>query len=163
MTRTAMVSTFAWSAALVAVVIASRGNISAVSGSESHVRIPLVQAEIRLGDASHLANRASLLRNRNPFRLERVPSRQADSAIAGSELLAGPPTALPQPALAVAGILDGGPMSALIEGVPGRENGLLLSVGDTSHGVHLQAIRNDTIVLVAFDTTWILTLKKTWR
>lgn len=98
---------------------------------------------------------------RDPFRLERKPSGVAYSAA----MEGAPPPAprAPRPALAVAGIVGGPPWEALLEGVPGREGTALVRRGDTVSGLRVRSISKDTVKITGMDTTWILTVRRTWQ
>jgi len=113
-------------------------------------------------DTVALTTLAARLRLRDPFRLDRKP---ADVRYNPWEPVAVvPPVAKPpKPPLALAGLLGGPPWNALIEGVPGRETGLLIQLGDSANGVRFVALRGDTVVLAGFDTTWSLTARRPWR
>jgi hypothetical protein len=115
-------------------------------------------------NARQLAQRTTLLRNRNPFRLERMPTTRRFG-------MPEPPPggAIAQPAvpavpvLTLAGILGGPPWSAIIEGIPGRETGVMLREGESAHGIRLEWIRRDSARISAADTAWVVTLKRPWR
>ncbi len=77
--------------------------------------------------------------------------------------VATPPPAPAKPPLALAGLLGGPPWNALIDGIPGRETGVLLQLGDSANGVRFVAVRGDTVVLAGFDTTWSLTARRPWH
>jgi hypothetical protein len=101
---------------------------------------------------------------RNPFRTKRAPtqvrfgSEPIDIVDAGADAVA--PV---RPDLRLGGIVGGPPWSVLVEGVPGREGGLLLAEGQTVDGVVFRALRGDTLVLAAFDTIWRLTPRSNWH
>lgn len=113
-------------------------------------------------DTGALRKSTARLRQHNPFRLDRKP---ADVRYNPWEpvAVAAPPPAPPRPPLALAGLIGGPPWSALVEGIPGREGGVLLQAGDSVNGIRLVAIRGDTAVLSGFDTTWALTARRAWR
>lgn len=99
------------------------------------------------------------LRQRDPFRLKREPT----NVPFGSE----PPAAVapdaprpPRPRLAVTGLAGGPPWTAVVEGVPGYENGLLMLMDEVAAGLRLDSVRGDTAFLSGFDTTWVLVLKR---
>lgn len=116
------------------------------------------------GDSTMFAAAAVRVRTRDPFRLDRRPTtlRFNPWALLGPPAPAPRPTP-PRPVLTLAGIVGGPPWSALIEGIPGRESGALLSVGDSVSGIRLLGIRGDTARLAGFDTTWTLTPRQVWR
>ena len=113
-------------------------------------------------DTMALGHFATRLRTRDPFRLERRPTDVRYDPWPAQPPPA-PPPAPPRPALALAGILGGPPWNALIEGIPGREGGVLLAVGDSAGGIRFMALRGDTVLLAGFDTTWTLTARQAWK
>jgi hypothetical protein len=60
------------------------------------------------------------------------------------------------------GIIGGPPWSAILEGIPGREGSVVLRRGDTIAALRVRAVRRDTVVVEGADTTWRLTVKRTW-
>jgi len=54
------------------------------------------------------------------------------------------------------GLVGGPPWNAVIQGIPGREAGVVLSVGDSVNGIRLDKIHVDTAFVSGLDTTWIL-------
>jgi hypothetical protein len=114
-------------------------------------------------DTAALAILAGRLRAHNPFRLDHQPAAVRYNPWEPVVPPAPPPPAPVRPPLALAGLLGGPPWNALIEGIPGRESGVLLQLGDSANGVRFVALRGDTVVLAAFDTTWSLTARRAWR
>jgi hypothetical protein len=113
-------------------------------------------------DTLALAAAAARIRARDAFRLDRKP---ADVLYNPWEPTAPvsqpvPPRSVPQ--LALAGLI-GPPWNALIEGVPGRETGLLITVGQELNGITFVGLRGDTVLLSGFDTTWTLTARRGWQ
>mgnify|MGYP001331351178 CR=1 FL=1 len=108
----------------------------------------------------------SVLQSRNPFRLDRKPT-----AVRYNPWQPAPPPAAvnlpapkpPKPILSLAGILGGPPWSALIEGLPGREGGVLIDVGEQRDGFRVIAVIGDTVFVVGADTSWALTPRRPWR
>ena len=108
-----------------------------------------------------LARAAAVTVQRDPFRLARRPSD-----VAYSPDLAGappPPPAPPKPTLTLKGVVGGPPWQAVLEGIPGRDGGVLLGKGDTLGGLKVQAVGPDTVVVRGMDTTWKLTVKRAWQ
>lgn len=114
-------------------------------------------------DTTTIRTSAALIRDRDAFRLERRPAQvrynpwEPPSAVV---TLAQP---TPRPVLALVGILGGPPWFAVIEGIPGRETGVLLRTGEDAAGIRLLRIKGDTAFLRGLDTTWVLTSKRVWQ
>ncbi len=112
-------------------------------------------APVAPGDTTGLVAAAAMLRDHDPFRFERKPTKLRfnpwEPAIA-----AVPPRAPQRPALGLMGLVGGPPWNAVIQGIPGREAGVVLSVGDSVSGVRLDRIHGDTVFVSGLDTTWIL-------
>jgi hypothetical protein len=103
--------------------------------------------------------------DRNPFRLTREPSTVPYAP--DRDGAPPPPPPPPKPPIAVSGII-GPPWVAVLEGVPAHEGSLLAKVGDTVSRspfalLTIRAIRHDTVVVHAADTTWMLTVRHVWR
>jgi hypothetical protein len=111
--------------------------------------------------ADSLANAATYIVTNDPFRLARSPSSVAYSP--ALEGVAPPPETKPaRPNLVLRGIIGGPPWSAILEGIPGREGSVVLRRGDTLAALRVRAVRRDTVVIEGADTTWHLTVKRTW-
>lgn len=65
-----------------------------------------------------------------------------------------------RPVLTLRGVVGGPPWSAIVAGVPGRQEAVLMHLDDTLAGLRVATIRRDTVVLRAKDTTWILSLPR---
>jgi len=105
---------------------------------------------------------AAALRERDPFRFDRRPT---DVRYNPWEPV-GVSVAVPRPArpsLAVVGIVGGPPWNALVQGIPGREGGSLVTTGDSVNGIRIVRISRDTAYLAGFDTTWALTPRRSWQ
>jgi hypothetical protein len=105
---------------------------------------------------------AAALRERDPFRFDRRPTdvRYNPWEPVSSSVAAPRPA---RPALAVVGIVGGPPWNALVQGIPGREGGALVTTGDTVNGIRIVRISRDTAYLAGFDTTWALTPRRSWQ
>ena len=140
----------AWSAA-----------IPSVQGEPAKPDAPVPQ--IRASAPQHATNAAAALRQRDLFRLDRRPSDVRYNPWEPAGVTAAPPARPPRPNLAVAGIVGGPPWNALVQGIPGREGGALLAVGDTAGGIRIVRITRDTVYLAGLDTTWALTQRRSWQ
>jgi hypothetical protein len=112
----------------------------------------------RLGEA---AERTAA---RNPFRLDRRPAPVGFGAQAAYETGMAPPAPPPafRPPLAVGGIV-GPPWEAVLEGVPGREGGVVVRSGSTLGELRVRSVSRDLVVVQGPDTTWRLSIKKAWQ
>jgi len=148
-------------AAAVTTVVAWTTAIPAPVVSESRPASVGSAAPARL-DTTALGRFATRLRDRDPFRLDRRPTDLRYNPWETTPPVA-PQRAPMRPPVSLAGLLGGPPWNALIEGIPGREGGVLLAVGDSSGGIRFVALRGDTVLLAGFDTTWSLTARRAWR
>ncbi len=115
-------------------------------------------------DTSGISAAAARLRDRDPFRIDRKPAPIRFTPWESAPPGGTPPRPAPiRPSLAVAGIVGGPPWIAVVEGIPGREAGVLLTVGEEANGIRLTEIRGDTARLAGFDTTWALIPRRPWR
>lgn len=133
--------------------------------------VPAAEAEASTGVAAvaplpprpaptGLASAARLARERNPFRLDRMPApvRYAVAPVPGLPAPPPPPPAPPRPPLQLAGVV-GPPWQALIEGIPGRNGAVVVRAGDRVDDLRVLSITRDRAVIQGADTTWRLTLK----
>jgi hypothetical protein len=117
-----------------------------------------------LPDSALLQQAADSLRQRNPFRLDRMPTARPFGTPEPTEAPPVPVVAeVQRPVASVVGIVGGPPWKALIEGLPGQETGALLAAGEEWNGFLVKWIRRDSVMLVTPDTTLILILKQAWR
>jgi hypothetical protein len=70
------------------------------------------------------------------------------------------PPAPPKPPLQLRGVIGGPPWDAVLEGVPGRQAGVVVRLGDHVGGLGIVALKRDTVVVEGFDTTWTLTMRR---
>jgi len=153
----ALVALFAWreTRGVVPPAAAQAGERAAVPPA------PLVLAPGPLSYAAATITRA------DPFRLDRHPSAVAFSsrpdAVGGMAMPPPPPPpAPPKPQLAVSGIV-GPPWTALLEGVPGRDGPVTVRTGDQVDALRIRRVDRDGVTVVGMDTTWRLSLKRTWQ
>jgi hypothetical protein len=150
-----------WGLALLAVAgagLAWRSAVPRVAASPPPHIAPT--GALVVGDSAGIAITAERIRSANPFRLERKPSAvhydpwKLDAVVGtGSARPARPPVAL-------VGLVGGPPWHVVLEGVPGREGGILLALGQESSGFRLVAVRGDTAVVAGVDTTWHLVARR---
>lgn len=101
---------------------------------------------------------------KNPFRRDRRPAPVAyrtgeGAAHPGGEHAAPPPE---PPPLRMSGVAWGSAPSAILEGLPGREGGVVVHVGDTLGGVVVVRISRSEVQVRGFDTTWTLEVRQPW-
>lgn len=117
-------------------------------------------------DTATLASAAGAVVANDVFRLDRKPSSVAfQRVVAGIEPVPLPPVAAapPRPMLVLSGIVGGPPWEALLDGVPGREGSVLVRAGDVLGSLTIRSIGRDTLIVRGTDTTWVLTLKRSWQ
>ena len=93
------------------------------------------------------------------FRASRSPS-----PVAFANAIEGAPPPAPKPpraSLAVTGII-GPPWEAIVEGVPGRDGGVVVRRGDVIGELQVRSVRRDSVVIQGADTTWRLTVRRAW-
>jgi hypothetical protein len=93
----------------------------------------------------------------DPFRLDRHPA-----SVAYRPELEGvaPPPKPPKPQLVLEGLVGG---AALIDGAPGHPATAIVHAGDTLGGLCIRRVGRDTVIVTGADTTWRLTLRRTWQ
>jgi hypothetical protein len=115
-----------------------------------------------LAPPDSLAAAADAITAIDPFRLEHRPSTVAYRP----ELEGTPPTprppAPPKPTLALAGLVGGPPWAALLDGVPGRDESVLVHAGEVLGGLQVRRVSAAGVTISGMDTTWHLTLKHPW-
>ena len=112
----------------------------------------------RLGDSAGASATAKGIAGRNPFRLDR---RAAPPP--GTAALAGHPAPVnPSPPLWVSGMV-GPPWKAVLEGVPGREFGVLVKAGDRIGDLRIRSIDGRAVIVSSPDTTWRLLTRREWN
>jgi len=97
---------------------------------------------------------------RDPFRISRRPVIPAYDPVRLAEQTAPLP---PRPVLSLAGVVEGGDPSAVIEGIPGVEGPRVMRVGDSSGGLQVKQIRNGRVTIGGMDTTWVLEVREPWK
>jgi hypothetical protein len=118
------------------------------------------RAHIQLPDDS-LAAAAALVVQSDPFRVSHQPATQNFGA-ASDALMPAPPRAARPPLLLQGVVGHPGRWEAVVAGIPGREGGIVVRVGDTLAGLRIRRIDHDTVIVVAADTIWRLTVKGAW-
>jgi hypothetical protein len=105
----------------------------------------------------------ALLVAKDPFRLARTPATTPyDPLRDGPDAVPDQPPP-PKPILLLSGILWGREPSALLEGIPGIEGPRVVHPGDTVGGLTIRRIREQSVEVRGFDTTWTLLVRESWR
>ncbi|MCG8468066.1 MAG: hypothetical protein MJB57_07620 [Gemmatimonadetes bacterium] len=91
---------------------------------------------------------------RNPFRLDRRPSGVPFDPSGAYPPPPPPPPA--KPTLELAGVVSGAVPAVIVEGLPGREDGVVLKLGEAFAGVTFDRLHGDSAVLRGLDTAWVL-------
>lgn len=170
---------------LAALGFAVGGGRWAASDAEMQRRVDAAQEEQRRGgraegeldpisifgtrDVLALARATTVIVERDVFQIGRRPSPVSFSLQPTEEASSDPKRSglhtepHDRPTLGLGGIVGGPPWEAILEGVPGHENALVVRQGDTIDQLHVLRIGRDTVIVTGLDTTWILTLKRPWR
>ena len=149
-------------ALLVASVVITIVTISALRPRHSTIAIamspsqPTIVLDRPSGDS--LLAASEVISAGDLFRAEREPA--PDNAVLQGAATA--PYATVRPQLVLRGLIGGPAWQAIIEGIPGVEGAVVLRTGETRDGLTLRAVRRDTAVLTTKDTTWKLTVRRTW-
>ncbi len=98
--------------------------------------------------------------NRDPFRIGRLPAITAYDPVRLAQPVAPPP---PRPVLTLVGLVNGSDASAVVEGLPGVEGSRVVRIGDSIAGLRIKQIRNNRVVIVGMDTTWVLEVREPWK
>jgi type II secretory pathway component PulC len=135
---------------------------SAESGANAHQQVRTV-LPFTLPSLAKMKKDATLIVERDVFRLERHPARIPFHR----DMLGTPPVApaanAPRPQLIVAGIIGGPPWEALLNGLPGREGTVLVRAGQILDGLRIRSINRDSVVVQGVDTTWRLAMRSPWQ
>lgn len=111
--------------------------------------------------ADSLAVLASRIVGSDPFRLDRKPADVAYGATPDSTANRAPAAAPPRPPLVLVGIV-GPPWKALVDGVPGHDGSMVLQAGQVVAGLRVRDVTATGATISTTDTTWHLTVKRTW-
>lgn len=154
-----------WLAALLALVAgtveALRRSARLLSAASSTL-LPAIAVAPARPSADSLESAVIEIADRNLFRPERASAERHESAQPTRPMvMPQPPSAKPR--LVLRGMLGGPPWDAIIEGIPGREGSVVLRAGQSLGGITMRAVRRDTAYARGFDTTWTLTLARTWQ
>jgi hypothetical protein len=112
-------------------------------------------------DRDSIAVLVERITSADPFRLDRKPAAVAYGSTDTVAAHAAVQPAAQRPALALVGIV-GPPWHALVDGIPGRDGSTVLRNGQTIAGLRVGPITASTTTITGMDTTWHLTVKRTW-
>ncbi len=99
-------------------------------------------------------------RSPTPFRLpSRRPVVRYGAAPVAAAVATPPP---PRPVLTLTGVLWGAEPAALVRGLPGAAEEVVVHVGERHGGIQVRAIQPHTVELDGMDTTWVLTVRTPW-
>lgn len=153
----------AWTVAVAATVVAARSwyVISRSAQAQAPAIWPVPEAA-RPISADSLAVLTSRIVDNDPFRIDRKPADVAygvtADSIANRALAAA---AAPRPSLVLVGIV-GPPWRALVDGIPGHDGSMVLGAGQSVAGLRVRDVTATAATISGTDTTWHLTVKRTW-
>lgn len=103
-------------------------------------------------------DRIQLIIEGDLFRLDREPSSAAFLDPAADAVSSPPPAKLHRqwPRLRVTGILGGPPWEAVVEGLPGRSNGIVIRTGESYDGARILRVTRDSVIVSIDDSTYRL-------
>ena len=97
---------------------------------------------------------------RDPFRIGRRPAFPPYDPLRLDQQAAPSP---PRPSLALVGLMDGSPPSAVIEGLPGVEGARVVRPGDVVGGLVIKKVGFGRVTITGMDTTWVLQVREPWK
>ena len=108
-----------------------------------------------------LSSWADLTVENDPFRLS---NEKPDAQVGGAASRArpvGPDPMMrqPLPALFVKAIVGGPPWQAVLSGVPGENQDVVVQVGRAYGGLTIRRVTADSVIVQGADTTWRLTMR----
>ena len=153
----------AWMLACVMIAVAWLGFRHRATVDIAEARAPATRARFDLAvpDSASLRESAERVVARDPFRLDRRPTDvRFDPDPAPPQ-----PAAPPRPAVATPVLrgVTGPPWRAILEGVPGHERPVVARVGSVFGALVVARIGRDTVVVETPDTSFTLTVRRTWR
>ncbi|HEX6809096.1 MAG TPA: hypothetical protein VF118_14005 [Gemmatimonadaceae bacterium] len=120
-----------------------------------------VSPPARTIDPDSLAVLVEHITSADPFRLDRKPATVAYGAPDTIAAHVAAQAAVARPPLVLVGIV-GPPWRALVNGIPGHDGSTVIRAGQTVAGLRVGAITATTTTITGMDTTWRLTVKRTW-
>lgn len=149
-----------WVLATVAVVIAFwRWDHGRLASASPRISVPAVEQNVARAGPAALTRAARTVTRRNPFRIDRRPSAVPFSSEPQPAVVSSPSVGF-TPVLV--GIV-GPPYQAILSGIPGRNGEIVLRQGDTLASLHVRRLTADSMILVAPDTIWRLSVRRAWQ
>lgn len=135
-----------------------------VSSPEQVPRTAIPSVNMTIPPAPMSADSLTVLSDRiadaDVFRLARRPSPIAFGTNATGDT---PSQAKPaKPSLALSGIIGGPPWIAILDGVPGHDQGVSVRAHDSIEGLQVRSVAPDHVVIVGLDSTWRFTVHRPW-
>ncbi len=160
--RSHMFERGAWALTVAATIAAARSwyVISRPAEAPAPAIWPVSQAMQPIA-ADSLAVLTSRIVDNDPFRLDRKPADVAYGAPPDSMARASATSEAPRPPLVLVGIV-GPPWRALVDGVPGHDGSMVLRAGQNVAGLRVRDVTATAATISGADTTWHLTVKRTW-
>lgn len=149
-----------WAGAAAALALGVSGVRGGGKSGAPDVALAVVpRLALTMPTSDSLLDAAGVARELDLFRPDRAAVDHAATA-SGTPLPMGATAPAIRPQLVLRGLVGGPSLEALVEGVPGVEGSTVIRVGETIAGITLRAVRRDTAILVAKDTTWKLTVRR---
>lgn len=153
---------FAWAMSAVAILVGIRTwlQLSRPVAAPAPAIWP-VSPPARTIEPDSLAVLVEHITSADPFRLDRRPAAVAYGA---PDTIPAHATALasaPRPPLVLVGIV-GPPWHALVDGIPGHDGSTVIRAGQIVAGLRVGTVTATTATITGMDTTWRLTVKRTW-
>jgi len=127
-----------------------------VPSPSANLTIPVVHPGQPARDDTTLESLCTELVASDPFRLGRTPSLARYGSGAAVSTVVSQAVREPRPAMTLKAIAGGPPWQALIDGVPGHANALLVQPGTVLDRFRIGAITRTAVVVRGPDTTWVL-------
>lgn len=161
--KTYLVERCAWAVTVAAAVSAAHSwyAISRPAEAPAPAIWPVAQPTAPIA-ADSLAVLTARIVDSDVFRLDRKPADAAYGATPDSTAnRAAMTAAAPRPPLVLVGIV-GPPWRALLDGVPGHDGSMVLHAGQSVAGLRVRDVTATAATISGADTTWHLTVKRTW-
>jgi hypothetical protein len=104
---------------------------------------------------------AALVTDADPFRVDRHPTDVPFRPLQPGPAATAPPPV--RPVLTLSGIVGGPPWAAVITGVPGHPESVVVHAGDTVGGLRIRVVTASNLVVSGTDTVWRLRIQHPWR